>query len=413
MSAYNPNYLKTEVVPYPTFSSSLADQVLVKKSNKYFTDDGIWRKYIDSHYSVATNKKRRQPICVALNIDLNSLKTGLKDRSWKIDTEGVGKEFQLDDSYYDDNVWDHGHMAQKSAASWGTDRQKAQKARDETFYHTNCCLQHSNHNGDEWVKVENRVKALTSDEKKVSVFVGPIYDHPDIKRRTLNSNKEDEDFVAEIPDGFFKLIVFINKDKNLETKGYLSLQTEDAINNTKQPIQNELEELRNADGKKRFDTYLVATKEIELFTGLVFDKKLHDSNKKKDFVDDRKRPPTPIRREGEPFKQRSVFIVALVVNPIENERTNERVYIANNSTKNVDLSGWTISDGVRTDKSFELSGELSTGIAEFNSRENGEKVQLTNSGGSLTLKDPEGRVVDIVEWGPQDNGEIALFFATS
>lgn len=411
MSGYIANYLQIEV-PYPTFNNNLIDKVLEKPFNDFFTSDGIWRKYFGSHYSVATNKERRQPICAALNIDQgkDGYVTGLKRGPWKLDVQGVGEEFQLDNSYYrggNTNLWDRGHMAQRNAASWGTD---PQKASDETFYYTNCCLQHRNHNNDEWQEVENRVKNLTSDkDDKISVFVGPIYDHPDIEKRSQQSDNENETFVAEVPDGFFKLIVFVNKEGNLETKGYISLQTDKAINENT-TIQKDFEELRNADGTKRYDTYLVSTKEVELFTDLVFDKKLHDSNRKKDFVDTRKRISTLIpRREGESFRKQSVFILALLVNPSGNEKRNERVFLANNTTATVDLSGWTISDGVRKDRSLELSGLL-TDIIELNPRENGESVQLTNSGGSLTLRDPEGKVIDIVEWDRQREDKTAFFF---
>merc|ERR1719491_2067843 len=101
MSGYDPTFTGVNI-PLPTFADG---DTLLKKQSPFF-DQECWRKYI--HYSVATNKLRRQPIRVALNIDQKLLKPGTdRDKDWTCDNE-IGDQFQLDNDYYKKNDWDKG-----------------------------------------------------------------------------------------------------------------------------------------------------------------------------------------------------------------------------------------------------------------------------------------------------------------
>ena len=125
---YDPTFLGVNI-PLPTFTDALENDVLKKST---FTDS-VWTEYI--HYSLATNKELRQPICVALNIDQKLIQS-VKRGGWDED-ERVGSEYQLNNDYYRNNDWDRGHLARRSAAAWGVTEQDARDASDGTSLRAN------------------------------------------------------------------------------------------------------------------------------------------------------------------------------------------------------------------------------------------------------------------------------------
>lgn len=132
-------------VPFPTFSDDLSPDVLRKEA---FVDE-VWTPYI--HFSVVTNRERRQPIAVALNVDQNkakSIKRRGSGHSWRTDPR-VG-DAQLDNAYYRgrSNLYDRGHMARRATAAWGDTVENARKASEATMVYTNAALQHQNLNQD-------------------------------------------------------------------------------------------------------------------------------------------------------------------------------------------------------------------------------------------------------------------------
>lgn len=163
MHGYDPGFLGTGFfIPLPGFRKELRENVLcaedfpdVNFQNQYYT------RYIN--YSLSTNKEKRQPIVVALyvhnclrvqnyeltffamkqcvfrNID-QSLVKKVPRRDWNIDPQ-VG-QYQLDNSYYYQNVYDRGHIARRSSAAWGETEDEALAASDSTMFYSNACLQH-------------------------------------------------------------------------------------------------------------------------------------------------------------------------------------------------------------------------------------------------------------------------------
>ncbi len=391
MSGYDPKFTGVEI-PLPTFNSTLDAQILKKPS---FGDDS-WRNYI--HYSIATNKAKRSPACVALNINQNLLKPGQeRDIKWMIDKE-IGEEYQLDNDYYKKNDWDKGHMARFATSAWGDTEEEAGLAGDDTMFYSNACLQHKNLNRDEWLGVEDWVKDLEEDQNgMISTFSGPIYGPS--KRFYEPAGREP----AEIPVAFFKVVAFIDKSGNLTTRAFILLQDADSV--------------KGLGGRKlkSHQSYQVTTTEVEFHTGLVFPDVLKSSNPLgTDF------PPEPIaggkdvlnlppKAPAQDYSQ--VFIAAALINPKGSDKGHEWVSIANYSGNTLKLEGWGLSDG--TGEAMPLSGEISSGETLCINPRKREldscSVTLTNTKGTLKLKDPQGNNVDIVTWTGSKEGVPTVF----
>jgi uncharacterized protein YukJ len=89
-----------------------------------------------------------------------------------------------------------------------------------------------------------------------------------------------------------------------------------------------------------------------------------------------------------------VRIVAALVNPLGDDRGNESVTILNASPTEIDLTGWAIMDKSKLKQA--LNGKISPGaILQVKLSSN---VQLSNTGGLITLLDAEGLKVSGVSY---------------
>lgn len=113
------------------------------------------------NYSVVMNAHphRRSAAFTALNLEQNLLTSAKRRDNWRNDPR-IGFENQLNNDYYRNNEWDRGHIVRRANAALGDSQQQAQRASNETFYYSNSCLQHANLNQDEWLALEDWVKAL-------------------------------------------------------------------------------------------------------------------------------------------------------------------------------------------------------------------------------------------------------------
>ena len=171
---------------------------------------------------------------------------------------------------------------------------------------------------------------------------------------------------------------------------------------------------------------------MEEYTGLIFPEKLRSSNpfSATEIVEvvsppgggppggiDGPDPPVVPRPPplGPPVAEISkIFIAAAFINPAgSDERSKEWISIANYSSNDINLAGWTIDDQAANRGPLALSGVLPSGetirLGDLKGG-NGGEIILTNSRGSLTLKTDSGKIVDAVEWveRPAD-GEVTVF----
>lgn len=406
---YNPNFLGEDTpLPLPTLSPAVIGNVL---SDRLQLRDGIYADYVN--YTIVMNRLRRSPLYAALNIDQNQLKDSRRKRGWDIDTR-VGGEFQLNNDYYKSNPWDRGHLARRSSLSWGATAREAKKASDATFFFTNATLQHENFNQDEWLELENWIKFLTLDEDgKITEFTGPIYG--EFGRMISPSGRPP----AETPSAFFKIVCFISKEtKELDVRAFIMFQDSEA--------------LANKRGKDfiDFQRYQVTVSEIESLTGLDFADEIYEKNPLLYNEDEEKKerlniPDFPERievdvpeemiskeekRDFAVDEKMPVYIAAAMVNAVGEERANEWISIINLSEKEVDLTGWSLSDMRREplNLSDALSGDALVLLpGEAVRVQPVEPVILSNRSGVIALHEPaseslpRGRRIDRVHYSDE------------
>lgn len=251
--AYDPEFLGF-TLPLPTAGPSRAGSILRRQE----LADGVRAEY--PTYAVVTDAEKRAPLFAALMIDGAKRQKTSRSDNWRIDSR-VGAENQLDNSYYQRNPWDRGHMARRDSAGWGDTRQAAQRASDETFYYSNACLQHENVNQDEWLQLEDWAADLAAaDRRRVVVFTGPVFgDAP----RIINPPGRHP---AQIPAAFFKVVCWSGEDGQLAVAAFM--------------VHQDAEALKDKQGRLRYDfqKYQVTIREIEIATGLEFSDEVYERN---------------------------------------------------------------------------------------------------------------------------------------
>jgi hypothetical protein len=100
--------------------------------------------------------------------------------------------------------------------------------------------------------------------------------------------------------------------------------------------------------------------------------------------------------EPQPAPLKAARIVAALVNPVGTEEGHETVTVINPTPAALDLNGWRIED--RLERSETLSGPIvgpgETTVVQLT----GRGARLTNSDASISLLDPEGRLVHRVTY---------------
>ncbi len=116
---------------------------------------------------------------------------------------------------------------------------------------------------DEWLSLEEAARYWDlDDDGKILSFNGCIYGDCD---RSLQPEGRS---IVRIPCAFFKVLAYVNVNKELECRAFIIQQDSFSLKS------------KNASKSASFDamTYQVSLMEIEQLTGLVFDSQLYDAN---------------------------------------------------------------------------------------------------------------------------------------
>ena len=378
MTEYDAEFLGIHL-PLPVFTPARSGDILQKPG---LVNDEL---ATFPNYGVTTDRRHRAPAFTVLHIDQKKKKTTKRAKTWKTDTR-IGAEFQLDDSYFKDNPWDKGHMADRESAGWGSTQREAQKSADETFYYANATLQHANLNEDEWRGVESAILTLKIvKDGLLTVFSGPVFgDNPRIVTPPGRTS-------AEVPAAFFKVVCFRNAtDGKLEVRSFLVYQDDDAIKD------------RHGRRTYNYTHYQVTITEIEQLTGLDFPNEVYDANPLY-YYDNRSAAanlnihsfpervdiatPGDIVHHDTPRIHNAddeigVYLAAALPKPAK-KGGDEWVSLSNFETTPVDVTGWQLSD--RRSRTTTLKGTIPA-------------VLLPDTGGLLTLKTRSGDRVDQADY---------------
>ena len=391
MFEYDANFLGVNL-PLPRFSPARVADILQQAQ---LTPDGL-ATY--PNYAVVTDKRYRAPAFAVLLIDQTKFQKTKRSNKWRIDSR-VGAEWQLDDSYYADNVWDKGHMADRESAGWGGTPREAQAAADETFYYANACLQHKNLNEDEWLGLETWIMKLNlAQGHRVTVFTGPVFG--DTPRIVTPAGRPS----AVVPVAFFKVVCFINTDTGkLDVRAFLVYQDTDA--------------LKDLQGRKTFNytKYQVTVTEIEQLTGINFPDEVYEQNPLyyhanatagkrlniRSFPEriDINQPEDIIHHEDRRIHVADddveVYLAGALVTPTGGAET-EWVSIASYESGPVSVTGWKLVD--RAGHSLTLKGSIPPGGTLVLRGRSLRPVTLPDRGGVLTLFNVKGERIDLVDY---------------
>ena len=192
----------------------------IKKEIALLKDKSMELKYFN--YSVIFIALRSMPLLSAVNVSGDpTLRIDDTERSddWLRDAR-IDKFCQLNDTFYSHSNFDKGHMSRYQDAKWTFPASKTNELRNGkyTCFYSNACPQVPglNRAGGTWGKLEKAVlekgvkKQVDSDEMKMTVFNGPIF------------NKETDRIFKGIrtPMEFFKIVVWLDDEDNLKATGF-------------------------------------------------------------------------------------------------------------------------------------------------------------------------------------------------
>lgn len=104
-----------------------------------------------------------------------------------------------------------------------------------------------------------------------------------------------------------------------------------------------------------------------------------------------------------------IYITEVLPNPSGEESTDEFIELYNSSNNAVDLTGWELSDS--TSRNYTLTGSIGAGqYATFYREATG--IALNNSGDTVELYQPDGTLLDTIEYTDSADEEVSYALST-
>ncbi len=198
-------------------------------------------------FTIVNNKKRRLALFTASNIDgrkeakkpepnktynraaLAGLRKNDREK-WFLDPR-IPSEDQLSDEFYnkDRKAFDKGHLVRREDVAWGSTYADVRKANGDTYHITNCSPQVKEFNrsmeAGVWGQLENNILRQAKSER-YCVFSGPVLldTDPPFKGVNFKNNLQ-----VQIPRAYWKVIVAINENDELQSFAFLLSQDLDRV----------------------------------------------------------------------------------------------------------------------------------------------------------------------------------------
>ena len=112
---------------------------------------------------------------------------------------------------------------------------------------------------------------------------------------------------------------------------------------------------------------------------------------------------------GQGDTQGTIAIVAMLANPVGPEEGNEWVEIENRSDEIINLDGFQLVDHKNRPEPLSMNIEPRQRLRIVVSRSTSDSMQLTNSGGNVSVIDTMGGLVTKVTYPKSRNGEVLFF----
>jgi endonuclease G len=245
---YRPTFLGANGrrVPLPRLTEELRADAAVNREPS--GDDDTVLPY--HHFSVVMNKRRRLAFFTAVNVDGTITHNFRRERDRWFRDPRIGADEQTGEDLYAGNELDRGHLVRRLDPSWGSSRQEAKHANDDTFHFTNCSPQHATFNQGKtlWAGLEDYIlKNADLEDLKVSVFTGPVFGDSDREYRGV-----------QLPASYWKVVVIVKADGTLSATAYLLSQ------------KSLIADIEEAYTYGAYRTYQVPVSHIEELTSLDF-----------------------------------------------------------------------------------------------------------------------------------------------
>ncbi len=223
------------------------------------------------NFSVVLHKNRKFPLLAACNIDGSAFVDTARKNTWRNDPRA--DKYSWGSKLYTANKsdFDKGHMVAREYPAWGKDKASAFKGDQDTFHYTNSVPQVHKLNGGIWRELEVNVlhNGAIGTSQKISLFIGPVLDANDPVFVTKVAGEE-----VQIPNLFWKVIVWNKKGKGLHAVGFVMSQKEflEKAGLVKKPkkIRSAAEDIFENFKFKDKKTYQVPVSYIEKITGIKF-----------------------------------------------------------------------------------------------------------------------------------------------
>ena len=244
---YDESFLGPKV-SLPRLDDSVAEQAAER------LDEPGNRELEYTHFSIVQNKMRRMPFFTAVNIDGATSEVVHDKVKWAYEGR-LPLQHQLGNVAYVKNDLDRGHLVHGQTPAWGP---QGEQGRADTYNYANAGLQHKKLNQEEWLDLENQLLDGARDEKrKVSVFAGPVFSDSD---RYFDNGGRIQPAV-QMPQSYWKVIVWNDAEKGLQSESYLMSQAKD--------LSGESPDVRYEDGAD-LSPYRVPLAQLEELTHLHF-----------------------------------------------------------------------------------------------------------------------------------------------
>ena len=183
-----------------------------------------------THYSVQLSRTRRFPYYTATNINgarfqqINREQVFDSGRDeWRVDERATA--YQWGQGLYDAprSDFQRGHMTKREDPQWGSTRELARQAAQDTFYFSNCVPQVAELNTEAWGDLETYIltRQAVPAGLLVNVFTGPAL------------TPDDPEFVTQItprplqlPTFFWKVVYYTNDGTHLSRAAFMMGQRE-------------------------------------------------------------------------------------------------------------------------------------------------------------------------------------------
>lgn len=249
-NGYDENFLG-EHLDMPSLDPSIKSKAAPR------VDDPSRNELEYTNFSIVMNKERKMPFFTAVNIDGATVKEVERSGKWLFDPR-IEREHQLGNEAYKNNDLDRGHMVRRKDAVWGDN---AEQGSTDTFVYTNAALQHKDLNQHEWLDLENRVlDGAAAKDKKMTVFTGPVFRDDD---PSFDNNGRMQT-PTKIPQDFWKVVVWKDPEKGLQSEAFVMSQKHDIAGNSGPEVHAQTEE--------DFNMYRVPLDQLEKMTNLHFGK---------------------------------------------------------------------------------------------------------------------------------------------